>query len=155
MKYFRTFYDYCSLFLLDDIMFKNILVASDGSKCGDKAVDMAIDLASKYDAKISALYIMDFRLDFSYDDLDDAGGAVLDDITAKGKEKDVVVVEHIITADPIIDMETMIRKINPDIAIFGAYGLSMEKEDKIDYKKIGSVALNALKVAKVPVLLVK
>ena len=143
MKYFRTFYDYCSLFLLDDIMFKNILVASDGSKCGDKAVDMAIDLASKYDAKISALYIMDFGLDFTYDDL------------AKGKEKDVVVVEHIITADPIIDMETMIRKINPDIAIFGAYGLSMEKEDKIDYKKIGSVALNALKVAKVPVLLVK
>ena len=112
-------------------------------------------IPSKYDAKISALYIMDFSLDFSYDDLDDAGGAVLDDITAKGKEKDVVVVEHIITADPIIDMETMIRKINPDIAIFGAYGLSAEKEDKIDYKKIGSVALNALKVAKVPVLLVK
>ena len=76
-------------------MFKNILVASDGSKCGDKAVDLAIDLASKYGAKISALYVMDFALDFSYDDLDDAGGAVLDDITAKGKEKDVVVVEHI------------------------------------------------------------
>ena len=66
-------------------MFKNILVASDGSKCGDKAVDLAIDLASKYGAKISALYVMDFALDFSYDDLDDAGGAVLDDITAKGK----------------------------------------------------------------------
>ena len=103
-------------------MFKNILVASDGSKCGDKAVDLAIDLASKYGAKISALYVMDFALDFSYDDLDDAGGAVLDDITAKGKEKDVVVVEHIITADPIQDMATMIRKINPDIAVFGAYG---------------------------------
>ena len=92
-------------------MFKNILVASDGSKCGDKAVDLAIDLASKYGAKISALYVMDFALDFSYDDLDDAGGAVLDEITAKGKEKDVVVVEHIITADPIQDMATMIRKI--------------------------------------------
>ena len=89
-------------------MFKNILVASDGSKCGDKAVDLAIDLASKYGAKISALYVMDFALDFSYDDLDDAGGAVLDEITAKGKEKDVVVVEHIITADPIQDMATMI-----------------------------------------------
>ena len=93
-------------------MFKNILVASDGSKCGDKAVDLAIDLASKYGAKISALYVMDFALDFSYDDLDDAGGAVLDEITAKGKEKDVVVVEHIITADPIQDMATMIRKLN-------------------------------------------
>lgn len=136
-------------------MFKNILVASDGSKCGDKAVDLAIDLASKYGAKISALYVMDFALDFSYDDLDDAGGAVLDEITAKGKEKDVVVVEHIITADPIQDMATMIRKINPDIAVFGAFGKSMETQENIDYSKIGSVAENALKVSKVPVILVK
>ena len=113
-------------------MFKNILVASDGSKCGDKAVDLAIDLASKYGARIAALYVMDFNLDFTYDDLDDAGGAVLDEITAKGKEKGVVVVEHIITADPIMD-----------------------KEEKIDYSKIGSVAENALKVSKVPVILVK
>ena len=42
-------------------MFKNILVASDGSKCGDKAVDLAIDLASKYGARIAALYVMDFN----------------------------------------------------------------------------------------------
>ena len=118
-------------------------------------VDLAIDLASKYGAKISALYVMDFALDFSYDDLDDAGGAVLDEITAKGKEKDVVVVEHIITADPINDMATMIRKINPDIAVFGAFGKSMDKEETIDYSKIGSVAENALKVSKVPVILVK
>ena len=136
-------------------MFNNILVASDGSKCGDKAVDLAIDLASKYGAKISALYVIDFSLAFSYDDLDDAGGAVLDDITAKGKEKDVVVVEHIITADPIKDMETMIRKINPDIAVFGEFGKSMDEKEKIDYSKIGSVAENALKVSKVPVILVK
>ncbi len=136
-------------------MFKNILVASDGSKCGDKAVDLAIDLASKYGARIAALYIMDFNSGLTYDDLDDAGGAVLDEITAKGKEKDVVVVEHIITADPIADMETMIRKINPDIAIFGAFGKSMDAQEKIDYSKIGSVAENALKVSKVPVILVK
>ena len=121
-------------------MFKNILVASDGSKCGAKAVDLAIDMAAKYGAKISALYVMDFDSDFSYDELDDMGGAVLDDITLKGKEKGVVVVEHIITANPVFDMETMIRKINPEIAVFGA---------------IGSVALNALKVSKVPVILVK
>ena len=105
-------------------MFKNILVASDGSKCGDKAVDLAIDLASKYGAKISALYVMDFAL-------------------------------HIITADPIQDMATMIRKINPDIAVFGAFGKSMDNEENIDYSKIGSVAENALKVSKVPVILVK
>ena len=107
-------------------MFKNILVASDGSKCGAKAVDLAIDMAAKYGAKISALYVMDFDSDFSYDELDDMGGAVLDDITLKGKEKGVVVVEHIITANPVFDMETMIRKINPEIAVFGALFSELE-----------------------------
>ena len=136
-------------------MFKNILVASDGSKCGSKAVDLAIDMAVKYGAKISALYVMDFGSDLSYDELDDIGGAVLDDITAKGKEKGVVVVEHIITANPVFDMETMIRKINPDIAVFGARGLGADKEGDESPSRIGSVALNALKVSKVPVFLVK
>ena len=136
-------------------MFKNILVASDGSKCGDKAVDLAIDMAAKYGAKISALYVMDFDSDFSYDELDDMGGAVLDDITLKGKEKGVVVVEHIITANPVFDMETMIRKINPEIAVFGARGLGADKEGDESPSRIGSVALNALKVSKVPVILVK
>lgn len=136
-------------------MFKNILVASDGSKCGEKAVDLAIDMAAKYGAKISALYVMDFDSDLSYDELDDMGGAVLDDITLKGKEKGVVVVEHIITANPVFDMETMIRKINPDIAVFGARGLGADKEGDESPSRIGSVALNALKVSKVPVILVK
>lgn len=136
-------------------MFKNILVASDGSKCGAKAVDLAIDMAAKYGAKISALYVMDFDSDFSYDELDDMGGAVLDDITLKGKEKGVVVVEHIITANPVFDMETMIRKINPEIAVFGARGLGADKEEDESPSRIGSVALNALKVSKVPVILVK
>lgn len=136
-------------------MFKNILVASDGSKCGAKAVDLAIDMAAKYGAKISALYVMDFDSDFSYDELDDMGGAVLDDITLKGKEKGVVVVEHIITANPVFDMETMIRKINPEIAVFGARGLGADKDGDESPSRIGSVALNALKVSKVPVILVK
>lgn len=136
-------------------MFKNILVASDGSKCGAKAVDLAIDMAAKYGAKISALYVMDFDSDLSYDELDDMGGAVLDDITLKGKEKGVVVVEHIITANPVFDMETMIRKINPEIAVFGARGLGADKEGDESPSRIGSVALNALKVSKVPVILVK
>ena len=136
-------------------MFKNILVASDGSKCGSKAVDLAIDMAIKYGAKISALYVMDFGSDLSYDELDDIGGAVLDDITLKGKEKGVVVVEHIITANPVFDMETMIRKINPEIAVFGARGLGADKDGDESPSRIGSVALNALKVSKVPVILVK
>lgn len=138
----------------DDFMFKNILVANDGSECGNRAVDLAIDLAKKYDAKISALFVMDINLDLSYDELDDAGGIVLDEITAKGKEAGVTVVEHIITASPVSDMETIVRKINPDVFVIGAYGTSYDENDGVD-AKFGSVADNALKVSKVPVILVK
>ena len=136
-------------------MFKNILVANDGSNCGNKAVDLAIDLASKYNSKISALYVMDFASDLSYDELDDTGGLVLDEITAKGKKANVTVVEHIITANPVNDMETMIRKINPDIVVIGAHGTTFEKNQETAFSKLGSVAENALKVSKVPVIIVK
>lgn len=127
---------------------KNILVANDGSKCGGRAVDLAVDLAQKYDAKISALFVMDFRLAMSYDEGDDEGGKVLDEITAKGKNVGVTVIEHIITANPIDDMETIISKINPDIVVIGNNGL-----DNAD--NIGSVASNVLDVSKVPVFIVK
>lgn len=136
-------------------MFKNILVANDGSKYGNKAVDLAIDLAVKYDSKISALYVMDFASDLSYDELDDAGGAVLDEITAKGNKAGITVVEHIITASPVNDMETMIRKINPDIVVLGAHGTTYDKNQETAISKIGSVTKNALKVSKVPVIIVK
>ncbi len=49
----------------------------------------------------------------------------------------------------------MIRKINPEIAVFGARGLGADKEGDESPSRIGSVALNALKVSKVPVILVK
>lgn len=136
-------------------MFNNILVANDGSEYGNKAVDLAIDLAVKYNSKISALYVMDFASDLSYDELDDAGGAVLDEITAKGNGAGVTVVEHIITASPVNDMETMIRKINPDIVVIGAHGTTYDKNQETAVSKIGSVAENALKVSKVPVFIVK
>lgn len=136
-------------------MLKNILVANDGSEYGNKAVDLAISLAQKYDAKISALNIMDIRLNLTYDDLDDEGGLILDNITAKGNEAGVTVIEHIITADTINDMGTMIRKINPDIVVIGAHGISYDKNDDCDESKIGSVAENVVKVAKVPVILVR
>ncbi len=148
-------------------MFKNILVANDGSNYGNKSVELAIYLAKKYESKISALYIMDSNSNLSYDELDDFGGDVLDRITAKGKDAGITVIEHIITANPINDMETIIRKINPDLLVIGAYGRSYDENlseslengdysEKEDFSlNIGSVASNALNVSKVPVLLVK
>ncbi|NOJ27235.1 MAG: hypothetical protein DA330_04400 [Nitrososphaera sp.] len=38
-------------------MFKNILVAVDGSKHSDKAFEMAIDLAQKYESNLFIIHV--------------------------------------------------------------------------------------------------
>lgn len=134
-------------------MFNKILIASDGSKTADIAIDMGINLAKKYGADVAALYIINpFKTTF--DSGDDDGGAVLDKITAKGKENNVTVVEHIITADPIKDFKVMICKINPDLVVIGAHGNSFDKQHYND-EKLGSVASKVVEVSKVPVLIAK
>lgn len=42
-------------------MFKNILVATDGSDHADKAVDLAADIAQKYDAQLTILSVIEGR----------------------------------------------------------------------------------------------
>lgn len=134
-------------------MFKNVLIASDGSTCANNAIDVGVDIASKYNADVAALYIIDpFKM--SFDDGDDQGGEVLDGITEKGHNKNLKVIEHIITADPIKDFKVMIEKINPDLIVLGQFGNSFDNSE--DYaKNMGSVASKVLEVSDVPVLLVK
>ncbi len=40
-------------------MFKNVLVATDGSDHANKAVDLAVDMAAKYDAGLTVLSVVD------------------------------------------------------------------------------------------------
>ncbi len=134
-------------------MFKKILIASDGSTSADKAVDLGIDIASKYNADVAALYIID-PMEFSYVDGDDDGGVVLDKITAKGKEKNLTVIEHIITANPINDFKLMICKIKPDLVVIANHGISYD-EKPYDEGRLGSVALKVLEVSNVPVIISK
>jgi nucleotide-binding universal stress UspA family protein len=41
------------------IMFKHILLATDGSPCSERAATVAVDLARVHGAKITALYVVD------------------------------------------------------------------------------------------------
>ena len=134
-------------------MFKNVLVISDGSSKASIAEDLGISIAKKYQGKVSALYIMDQRAPLSFDEGDDLGGNVLDNITLKGKAEGVVVVEHIITAHPINDIKTMICKINPDLVVLGSTGLAFD-EGKHE-NDLGTVSKQVLKVSHVPVLIAK
>jgi nucleotide-binding universal stress UspA family protein len=136
-------------------MFDVITVPIDESEYAEKAINIAIDLASKYNSKIAAVHVIDESSLFTYADLEDNGNNLLSKISIKAKEKNIDVVEHLITGDALRDIEVIIRKTSADLVVLPAYGNDslIRGIDKTNF--IGSVAERLIKTSNVPVLLVK
>jgi nucleotide-binding universal stress UspA family protein len=131
-------------------MFKTILVPTDGSEYAGRAEDVAISLASKYDARIVGVYVIDEKLIYPYDVLEDEGKSILKNLSKKAKEKDVVVDEILVFGDPRKDLITITKRMNSDIVVIGTHG-----KKGLERLLLGSVAESILKSVEVPVLLVK
>lgn len=141
-------------------MFDVICVPVDGSDYGYKAADVAIEMAVKFSSKIAAVHVLEeFSLN-SYDSEEDNGDAILAEITKKAAEYDVEVVEHLLTADALRDMNFIIKQTGADLVVINALGSDNERfvsfeEDNVSDHKIGSVTERLLRNSDVPVLLVK
>ena len=99
-------------------MFDVITVPIDESEYADKAIDIAVDLASKYGSKIAAVHVISENSIFTYDDLEDNGDNLLSKITNKAGEVDVEVVEHLITGDPLRDIDVIINKTKARLILY-------------------------------------
>ena len=141
-------------------MFDVICVPVDGSDYGYKAADVAIEIAIKFSSKIAAVHVLEeFSLN-SYDSEEDNGDAILAEITKKAAECDVEVVEHLLTADALRDMNFITKQTGADLVVINALGSDNERfvsfeEDNVSDHKIGSVTERLLRNSDVPVLLVK
>lgn len=131
-------------------MFNKIMIPSDGSKFAEKAEDVAIDLAKKLESTVVAVHIIDEKLIYPFDIMEEEGNKILSKITEKGKAKDVKVDEVLIFGNPRHDMKKIAEKSHADMVVIGSHGRS-----GIEKILMGSVAENALKTVDVPVLLVK
>lgn len=131
-------------------MFKTILVPTDGSEYAGRAEDVAISLASKYDARIVGVYVIDEKLIYPYDVLEDEGKSILKNLSKKAKEEGVVVDEILVFGDPRKDLITITKRMNSDIVVIGTHG-----KKGLEKLLLGSVAESILKSVEVPVLLVK
>jgi nucleotide-binding universal stress UspA family protein len=131
-------------------MFKNLMIPSDGSKYSQNATELGIDLASKINADIIAVYVLDEFTDYTYDSLEDEGNEILANITKKAEEKGVKVCEHLITGNPIRDMELISIRTNADAIIISTHGKDESKDGTI-----GSVTDKVIKTFKIPIILVK
>ena len=141
-------------------MFDVICVPVDGSDYGYKAADIAIEIASKFSSKIAAVHVLEeFSLN-SYDSEEDSGDAILSKITKKAAEYDVEVVEHLLTADALRDMNFIVKQTGADLVVINALGSDNGRfvsfdENNVSDHKIGSVTERLLRNSDVPILLIK
>lgn len=131
-------------------MFDKIMVPTDGSEFALRAEDIAIAIAEKFKAKIVAVHIIDEKLIYPFEDLEDEGKEILEKTALKGEKQDVTVDQVLIVGNPTRDMAKIVEKTGAELVVIGTHG-------KTGLTKIlmGSVAENAIKTVKIPVLLVK
>jgi len=126
------------------------MVPTDGSKCSLKAEDIAISIAKNFKAKLVVVHIIDEKLIYPFEVLEEEGNTILDEAARKGKDEGVDVEQVLIVGSPAHDMEKIVEKTGADLVVIGTHG-------KTGIRKIlmGSVAESTIKTVKVPVLLVK
>ncbi len=126
------------------------MVPTDGSKCSIKAEGVAISIAKNFKGKLVMVHIIDEKLIYPYEVLEEEGNAILDKAAQKGRNEGVDVEQVLIVGNPTHDMAKIVEKTDTDLVVIGTHG-------KTGLTKIimGSVAENTLKTVKVPVLLVK
>lgn len=131
-------------------MFNKIMVPSDGSKYAEKAEDMAISLAEKLGSSVVAVHVIDEKLIYPFDIMEEEGNDILSKIHEKGSAKGVKVDEVLIFGNPRHDMKKIAEKSGADLLVIGSHGKS-----GLEKILMGSVAENAIKTVEIPVLLVK
>ena len=131
-------------------MFNTIMVPTDGSEYSQKAVDTALALAKKLDSTVVAVHIIDEKLIYPYEVLEEEGKGILHKVQEKGKEIGVKVDEILIVGSPTNDMAKITEKAGADLVVMSTHG-----KTGLERLIMGSVAESALKKIQVPVLLVK
>ena len=141
-------------------MFDVIMVPVDGSEYSFKAVDVAVEIAQKFSSKIAAVHVLEEFSFNSYDSEEDSGDALLAKVTKKANDAGVEVVEHLLTADPLRDMNFIVNQTHADLVVIHAHGANNNRfvsfeENEVSDTQIGSVSERLLRTSNVPVLLVK
>ncbi len=141
----------------DSYMFKNILLASDGSEHSFRSAEKAVSLAKLHSGKIDVVYAIDGSTSKS----DVLTNNSKYEIERKRKEKLALVVEllekeeidykiHIIQGEPGPTIVNFANKGQYDCVVVGSRGLN-----KLQTMVLGSVSHKIAKRVEVPVLIVK
>jgi nucleotide-binding universal stress UspA family protein len=150
-------------------MFKQILVAIDGSATGNRGLTAAIDLASSHGAALTIVHVVDDMQSVSF--IGDMGyvpadyvDKVIDDLRTRGRK--LLAKAESVARDASVDVKSMLvetrggtiadailaqaRKVRADTIVLGTHG-----RRGLRRALMGSDAEAVLRDARVPVLLVR
>jgi len=131
-------------------MFETIMVPTDGSEFAQRAENVAISIASKYNARIIGAYVIDEKLIYPYEVLEEEGKGILKNLSSKAKKEGIIVDEILVVGNPAKDLVTIIKRMKPELIVIGTHS-----KKGLEKLLLGSVAENVLKSVDPPVLLVK
>ena len=102
------------------------------------------------DSEVVAVHIIDDKLIYPYEVLEDEGKAILNSVQKKGQETGVKVHEILIVGSPTRDMKKITEKAGADLVVISPHG-----KTGLEKLLMGSVAETTVKTIDLPVLLVK
>lgn len=131
-------------------MFERIMIPTDGSKFAARSEDVAMEIAKKFNSTVVAVHIIDDKLIYPFEVLEDEGKSILKKVRERAEKEDLAIEEVLIVGSPVHDMAKIVKKTRSDIVIIGTHG-----KTGLEKLILGSVAESALKTVQVPLLLVK
>jgi len=131
-------------------LFERIMIPTDGSKFAARSEDVAMEIAKKFNSTVVAVHIIDDKLIYPFEVLEDEGKSILKKVRERAEKEDLAIEEVLIVGSPVHDMAKIVKKTRSDIVIIGTHG-----KTGLEKLILGSVAESALKTVQVPLLLVK
>ncbi len=126
------------------------MIPTDGSKFAARSEDVTMEIAKKFNSTVVAVHIIDEKLIYPFEVLEDEGKSILKKVRERAEKEDLAIEEVLIVGSPIHDMAKIVKKTKSDLVIIGTHG-----KTGLEKLILGSVAESALKTVQVPLLLVK
>ncbi len=126
------------------------MVPTDGSEFAARSEDIAIEIAKKFNSTLVVVHVIDDKLIYPFEVLEDEGKSILKKVREKAEKEELTIEEVLLVGSPTHDMEKIVKKTESDLVVIGTHG-----KTGLEKLILGSVAESALKTVKAPVLLVK
>ena len=89
-----------------------------------------MEIAKKFNSTVVAVHIIDEKLIYPFEVLEDEGKLILKKIRDRAEKEDLAIEDVLIVGSPIHDMAKIVKKTKSDLVVIGTHGKTgLEKLD--------------------------